>query len=302
MPKQFYGHGKLLISGEYAVLDGALAWAMPTKFGQHLRVFENDSEKITWKSLDEKGHPWFTAVFEQGSLIEISNSDTNTSNTLQKLLIEAQRLNPDFLNTSNGYTIETELTFPRDWGLGSSSTLISTIAQWAQIDPFQLLWNAFSGSGYDIACATHNTPISYQLKNGAPIIKELTKPPTFLNSTHFVHLNKKRNSRHAIDAYRKREIAKAVLVKDISSLTLEMIACSTIERFERLIQTHEGLLSDALGIPTIQEELFADYQGHIKSLGAWGGDFVLVTGLEKSPDYFEKKGYQVVVPFQQMIL
>lgn len=302
MPQQFYGHGKLLISGEYAVLDGAVAWAMPTKFGQHLRVFETNSGTIVWKSLDEKSLPWFTAVFEQGSLIEISSSDTNTSHTLQKLLTEAQRLNPDFLNASKGYTIETELTFPRDWGLGSSSTLISTIAQWARIDPFQLLWNAFSGSGYDIACATHHTPISYQLKNGVPIVTELAKPPTFLNSVHFVHLNRKRNSRDAIVAYREREIDKVALIKKISTLTIEMIACSSMEHFERLIRTHEALLSEALGIPTLQQELFSDYQGYVKSLGAWGGDFVLVTGLDKSPDYFQKKGYPIVVPFQKMIL
>lgn len=302
MPQQFYGHGKLLISGEYAVLDGALAWAMPTKFGQYLRIFENDSGKIEWKSLDEKGFPWFTAVFKQSLLVEVSSSDTNTSHALQRLLIEAQRLNPEFLNTSRGYAVETELTFPKDWGLGSSSTLISTIAQWAQIDPFQLLWNAFSGSGYDIACATHDTPISYQLKNGTPIVKELDQPPAFLNAVHFVHLNKKRNSRDAIDAYRKRDIDKGVLIKKISALTVEMMACSTLAHFERLLQAHEACLSDALGIPTIQEELFADYRGHIKSLGAWGGDFVLVTGLDKSPDYFQKKGYHSVVPFQKMIL
>ena len=59
--------------------------------------------------------------------------------------------------------ITTKLTFPRAWGLGTSSTLISLIAQWAKCDPFELLFEAFGGSGYDIACATANSPISYQL-------------------------------------------------------------------------------------------------------------------------------------------
>ena len=30
----FYSNGKLLITGEYVVLDGAKALALPTKFGQ----------------------------------------------------------------------------------------------------------------------------------------------------------------------------------------------------------------------------------------------------------------------------
>jgi mevalonate kinase len=40
----FYSHGKLLISSEYAVLDGAQALALPTKFGQTLKV-ESTSKK-----------------------------------------------------------------------------------------------------------------------------------------------------------------------------------------------------------------------------------------------------------------
>ena len=34
----FYGHGKLLLTGEYAVLDGAKALSIPTRFGQSLEV------------------------------------------------------------------------------------------------------------------------------------------------------------------------------------------------------------------------------------------------------------------------
>ena len=34
----FYSHGKLLLTGEYLVLDGALALAVPCKLGQSLTV------------------------------------------------------------------------------------------------------------------------------------------------------------------------------------------------------------------------------------------------------------------------
>ena len=36
MKKTFYSNGKLLITGEYVVLDGAKALALPTKYGQNL--------------------------------------------------------------------------------------------------------------------------------------------------------------------------------------------------------------------------------------------------------------------------
>ena len=47
----FYSHGKLLISAEYAVLDGALALALPTKFGQSLSVKSNSDNTILWNSI-----------------------------------------------------------------------------------------------------------------------------------------------------------------------------------------------------------------------------------------------------------
>jgi len=302
MQQKFYSNGKLLLSGEYAVLDGAKAWAMPTKFGQYLKVSKNDSEQLIWKSFNEKGTSWFNGVYQKELLTEISSSDEDTAKTLLKILLEAQKLNPDFLCDSKGFEIETKLTFPRDWGLGSSSTLINNIAQWAQIDAYKLLGNAFSGSGYDIACAQTNTPIIFELDGGLPRVKEVNSKPKFSNSLYFIYLNKKRNSRDAINAYRQREIDKSILVEKISDLTLEMVACSQIEEFEELLNMHEAILSDALGIPTVKEELFSDYKGSIKSLGAWGGDFILATGNSSPSNYFKNKGYLTVIPFQEMIL
>lgn len=302
MPSAFYSNGKLLISGEYVVLDGAKAWAIPTKFGQHLRVSQNDSGLLSWKSIDDKGLLWFEAIYKQDKLIEVSASDSKISKTLIDILSEARKMNPAFLMDSDGSDIETKLTFPKDWGLGSSSTLINNIAQWAKVDGYQLLRNTFKGSGYDIACAKTNSPIIYQLESGLPKVREIDKIPPFSNLLYFVYLNKKRNSRDAINAYRQRKLEPSKLIKKISDLTLEMISCNRIEDFERLMQLHETLLSDALGIPTVKEELFPDYKGSIKSLGAWGGDFILVSGNVGSSAYFTDKGYRTVIPFQKMIL
>ena len=92
--------------------------------------------------------------------------------------------------------------------MGSSSTLINNIASWAKVDAYKLLWNAFSGSGYDIACAQHNLPIFYQLENQHPIVKQVDFNPNFKNELFFVHLNKKQNSREGIQRYKEYQSKK----------------------------------------------------------------------------------------------
>jgi mevalonate kinase len=59
MKETFYSNGKLLITGEYLVLDGGTAFALPTKFGQNLIVEKNADHKIHWKSFDADGQIWF---------------------------------------------------------------------------------------------------------------------------------------------------------------------------------------------------------------------------------------------------
>ncbi len=302
MTKEFYSNGKLLLSGEYVILDGAYGWAVPTKFGQYLRVLKNESSRLTWKSLDEKGNVWFEAVYGLEPLVEISSSDKAISNTLLEILSEAQFLNPSFLIGFTGLEVETELTFPRNWGLGTSSTLINNIANWANVNPYPLLSKTFGGSGYDIACAQHNNPIVYQLKNGQAVVKEVSFSPKFKEQLFFVHLNKKQNSRDAISDYRKQKIDKKRLVEQIDKITKKLIASEQISDFEFLISRHEQLLSKTLGVITIKAALFPDYFGAVKSLGAWGGDFIIATGNKETPAYFKEKGYATIIPFKEMVL
>lgn len=305
MTKQYYSNGKLLITGEYLVLDGAQSLAMPTLYGQSLSVKENQGGLLTWKSLDEKGKPWFECVYELQGFSPVSNNQVSeealvVSDTLRKIILEARNLNPSFLSTSQGYEITTALNFPREWGLGSSSTLINNIAQWAHIDAYALLWNAFSGSGYDIACAQNNSPITYQLKNNRPIVQPASFHPTFKNDLYFVYLNQKQNSREGIAQYRKTEFNTFSAISQINSITERILTCSRLPQFEKLIKKHELILSEILGIPTVKERLFPDFKGTVKSLGAWGGDFILATGNKTTPDYFREKGFATVIPYSKM--
>ena len=46
---------------------------------------------------------------------------------------------------------------------------------------------------------------------------------------------------------------------------------------------------------------FPDYKGSIKSLGAWGGDFILATGDKEDRNYFINKGLRSIIEFKDMI-
>jgi len=302
MIQEFYSNGKLLISGEYAILDGAIGLAIPTSYGQSLRVTKHKHQYIAWKSIAVDGSVWFETNLNPYSLEIQESSNLEIARTLQKILRQATKLNSKFLYGKQGYSIASFLDFNRNWGLGSSSTLINNIANWAEVNAHELLSRTFSGSGYDIACAQRNTPIIYQIKDGVPIVKEVDLNLTFSDQLYFVYLNQKKNSRDAIAAYRERAIDKDDLIEKISQITHQMVKCKDLSDFEQLIHLHENILSKTLGIPTIASENFSDYKGAVKSLGGWGGDFILATGNENTTDYFKNKGYEIVIPFNDMIL
>lgn len=298
--QKFHSNGKLLLTGEYVVLDGATALAIPTKYGQSLEVTVSEKEEIHWKSFDEKGLVWFEDLFDLKTL-EGKNQHNELSKTLSKILIEAKKLNPDFLSHSEGILVETQLNFPRNWGLGTSSTLINNIAQWAEVDGFALLANSFGGSGYDIAAAQSDAFILYELKHGKPHFKKIKLPWNFTNSLFFVHLNEKQDSKEGIAHYRNA-LVKEKDIQRISDISNKLLACDSLSDFEKLMDAHEDTISEIINLPTIKSKLFKDFLGNIKSLGAWGGDFVLVTGDVSDMDYFRKKGFKTVIPFDEMIL
>lgn len=305
-----YSNGKLLLTGEYVVLDGATSLAVPTKFGQDLIIEPIKEPQLIWGSFTHTGECWFEASFDLPKLRLTSatfNSDKEGSaefiaETLRDILQEAKHLNQEFLNTEHGFIVKTNLTFPQNWGLGSSSTLINNIATWANVNPFTLLWNAFSGSGYDIACAKHNTPILYKLKEKQPLVEEVNFKPSFSEELFFIHLNQKQNSREGIAHYKKHRVEAKTLIPEIDNLTQEFLKAKTSKDLDKIIIEHERIISSITKQITVKERLFSDYFGEVKSLGAWGGDFVLVTGNEDTISYFKQKGFETVLSYKEMIL
>lgn len=304
MKKTFYSNGKLLITGEYLVLDGAKAFALPTKFGQNLIIEQGEESLIEWKSYDSDGTIWFEDRIPFKSIIRKERFDDakNIKNTLIEILHEAYLMNSDFITTSKGYTITTELTFPKLWGLGTSSTLINNIAQWLGINAFELLKNSFGGSGYDIACAQNGSPIIYQIVKEKPLVDVVNFNPDFKDKIFFVYLNKKQSSKASIAAYYGKEGTIEKRIPILNAITERVINATTINEFAIALQDHEIEMSNILEVSTVKEAMFPDFNGVVKSLGAWGGDFVLTISKENPTEYFRNKGFEVVIPYDEMIL
>ena len=303
MKNNFYSNGKLLITAEYLILNGAKGLALPTVFGQDLVVKKINSPELVWESFDKNNATWFKNIYQLPDIsIDNSNKESEIAITLQKILKEARKLNPEFLNTNTGFQVRTKLTFQRNWGLGSSSTLINNIAKWARINAFDLLNNSFGGSGYDIACAENNTSILYQIRNKTPKIEKVNFNPVFRDQLYFIHLNQKQNSRSEIINFLRNKKEIQAEAKEISGLTIEILNSSTIADFENILKEHEKIIASIVGKKPIQKELFFDYFGQTKSLGAWGGDFILATGNEDTTAYFKNKGFETVIPYNKMIL
>lgn len=303
--KNYRSNGKLLISGEYVVLDGAISLAIPTKYGQSLKIGPHNKPVIIWKSFDSKNKIWFEGEFYFNHIKTICFETIKPNTPYQRLLqilIAARALNPKFLDEVDGLNVTTHLDFPQHWGLGTSSTLINNVAQWANINAFKLLELTFGGSGYDIACAQNNTPIIYQLEHKRPIVNAISFNPIFKNNLYFVYLNKKQNSRDGIAHYKATRNESKSAILEVNNITNKMVSCFTIEDFNKLIEQHENIISNVTKQKTVKALLFSDFKGEIKSLGAWGGDFILVSSVNNPIPYFNKKGFDTVIAYADMIL
>tara|TARA_B100001778_G_scaffold311410_1_gene294323 strand:+ start:265 stop:1161 length:897 start_codon:yes stop_codon:yes gene_type:complete len=297
---EIYSSGKVLLTGEYVILNGALSLASPTKFGQHLKFEENQSNLINWKSFNYDGNIWFECSIKNENLEIKSTSSKKISNTLIKIINHIRDYNPSFLK-ENGSDILTNLTFDKNWGLGSSSTLISNLAKLSGVDPYILNNKIFSGSGYDIACADSISPIVYQLNKDQKTIDEVSFKPSFYEKIYFIYLNNKQSSISEIENYNKNRASDSI-IKEISNITSTILQCNSIEEFNKLIVSHELIISKLISKSTVKETLFKDFNGSIKSLGAWGGDMIMATSYDDPNKYFREKGYSTILKFDELLV
>lgn len=298
--QSYYAHGKLLISGEYLVLAGAKALALPIKYGQRLTVKENEMHFLTWKASTVNGS-WFEASYNQ-SLEVLECDNLLLAQRLADILRKCQDYREDITQLLQNMYVTTHLEFNASWGWGSSSTLISLLAQWLGVNPYLLLQDTFGGSGYDIACATATSPIVYELKNGIPKNESVKFQPEFHEQIYFIYSGRKQSSQQAIASFNKKEIHPESILH-ISSLTDRMLACNDLYEFGQLMEEHEAHISKIVQLSPIKSEHFKDFRGFIKALGAWGGDFIMVASTEPEKyvkDYFSEKGLNTIFKLNEL--
>ena len=318
----FRANGKLLLSGEYFVLDGALAWAAPCRLGQSIEIIEKQGQnRLEWLSKDVDGNNWFEVSFRFPDLEIINSSDNSIAERLSQILkaVNLQKATNFWTKSRVGTKkVITRLEFPRQWGLGTSSTLIVTIAEWAEVDPYILLADSFGGSGYDIACGMAKDPILFQKHQHLPSAWYKGSSPKadgqfvhipfdidFKEQIYFVYLDKKQDSRLGIRRYREQVKIKSQLIEEATQLTLGLIKASSLSDFNYMIEAHEEFISQHLKLKKAKQLYFSDYWGAIKSLGAWGGDFIMATS-DRNPtetiEYFNQKGFKTILGYKELIL
>jgi hypothetical protein len=202
------------------------------------------------------------------------------------------------------------------------------------VNPYELLKLTFGGSGYDIACATAEQPIYYQLspaktalqpfdklrdlqgsaktqviepvETPTPMVEPVDFNPPFAEHLFFIYQGQKQSSSKEIKAFLEK--ANPVdLQKDIeavSEISRSVPKCQNLDEFSLLMQCHERLIARCIGQEPVQKR-FPDFEGTLKSLGAWGGDFILAAtewDKKKVKTYFKGKGLEVVFAYDEIVL
>ena len=283
-------------------MEGAEALAMPLKQGQSLVIEHIEGSELIWQSF-EMGRPWFLARYTLPD-VHLVTEKNEVSLRLQRLLRFAAEMNPGHLDDTGGIKASTDADFHLKWGFGSSSTLLSNIAYWFDVEPFGLFRKEFTGSGYDVACARSDKAILYRLFDDMPFFETVEFDPPFSSQLYFIYLGKKQNTTESIYQFRKKGGYASVDIEAISGITRHIAEKVTdIDDFDRLIHEHEAIMSKILSVAAVKDRLFPDFPGAIKSLGSWGGDFILAT-WQDAPEgllkYFKSKGLDTVFRFDDL--
>lgn len=297
---RIFSPGKLMLTSEYVAVDGALVLAIPTKLGQELFYTENENQKslIFWEAYHQN-QLWLKATIDYKNWKILETNDSKASEFILKTLKNVQNLSDTKLKSDTSYHIKTNLQFPSDFGLGSSSTLMNNLAEWANIDPFILNEISLGGSGYDVAVAKEKSAVLYS-RFPERVYETIDFQPSFKDELIFIHLNQKQDSREGISHYRSKPTSTE-LINDYSKLTKKIVNSQNLEEFSELMTIHEQKLSDFLETPTVKEKYFQDCPSFVKSLGAWGGDFVLASKFGDYQDYFKKQGFSKIFSWKDLI-
>ncbi|MBX2985507.1 MAG: hypothetical protein LC109_14320 [Bacteroidia bacterium] len=312
--EKLWSPGKLMITGEYLVIKGAKALAVPTVLGQQLQ-FSHDrrrrSKMINWVSMTSGDVIWYSNQFDIEHDFEAAEQKgSGRTEFIQSLLKAIHNAKPDFFKEHGVYTFKTFMDFDPGWGLGSSASLIVNLAMLTDLQPFELVFQSTlnQGSGYDIATSLMGKPIIYFIEEdmyhwAEPVELSWKR---FAHKCRLIYLNRKQDSNVEITRFKSRwsKDEEHNVIEEISNISEKLISVTDYKEFTQLLNKHELIMSEVLKSKCIKDELFTDFDGVIKSLGAWGGDFILAcsnTDTDYTDNYFIEKGYQTIMDFSKMI-
>lgn len=297
---RIFSHGKLMLTSEYFAIDGALVLAVATKPGQEFFFEEKDDHnaRIFWEAYHQDVL-WLSATIDYRSWTVTETNLPENAAFICQVLQQVQQDSSIRFKGNSSYFLRTNLQFPSDFGLGSSSTLMNNLSEWAEIDAFRLNEKCLGGSGYDIAVAKCGSSVLFQNKPKISFQK-IQFQPTFKDDLIFIHLNTKQNSREGIQLYRSKE-KSAELIAEFSDLTKKIQLCYDMHTFSDLMIQHEQKIADFLGRSTAKSLYFRDCPVFIKSLGAWGGDFVMSQKFTGYEAYFREKGFCTIFFWDDII-
>jgi hypothetical protein len=130
--------------------------------------------------------------------------------------------------------------------------------------------------------------------------------PLFHEKIFFVYQGNKKDSAEGINQYHSRNsVLDTATIEKASSITAKMLKACTLADFEACMVEHEGLISNLIGLPTLKQRIFNDLPGEVKSLGAWGGDFCMLS-WNRDPklisSYLKSKGLETWFNFNDIVL
>lgn len=335
---QHWVPGKILLSGEYAVLDGATAVGLASRLGQSIEVYRGKVPgTLQWTALDHLKSPWLEVNYNLHNglwtieqTISTLHAPNEQAERLRQWLQEAWNLMSaptqtagNSLNLWNtllqeqGLEVQTRLDFPRHWGLGSSSSAIALIATWLGVDARRLYALTQNGSGYDLEVALQNSSILYELPqpldgsrsssgNGSgPSVQRINYRLPVGGQLWLVDTGGKQISSGEVIRYRNLDPNRRLAcVSEISDLSKALAACGEVPVMMQDLARHDAIMEGLLGQTCLHRIAGQGFPGRLKSLGAWGGDLFLAVSdhPDEAVDWLQNQEGWRLHPFEQIIL
>ena len=110
MVGKIFSPGKLLLTSEYVVLDGALALAIPTKWGQefYFEEIEDGESLIYWTALHQH-QQWLESKIDYKNGIILSTNIPDSAQFVLKVLMKVKEISTIQLQDNSSYSITTNL-------------------------------------------------------------------------------------------------------------------------------------------------------------------------------------------------